>query len=65
MFWLGIGILCSIACWLALFREGVTWYKAIVWGATPILATMFLGLWGVPIGALFAAALWKLDLSRL
>ena len=64
MLWLGIGLLCSIVCWMALFREGVTWYRAIVFGATPLVATYFLGYLGIPIAALFAAAIWKIDLSR-
>jgi hypothetical protein len=61
---LAAGLVAAVFAGIALKREDVRWPFVILWGLAPVAATFFLGYWGIPIAAVFAAAMWKIDLSR-
>ena len=64
MLFLAVGLVGSLFSAWALKREEVRWYNIIVWSSPSLVAMYFLGYIGIPIAALYAAAIWKLDLSR-
>lgn len=59
------GFILLLLCLGALRTEGVSWKWAIPLSLVPMIAGFFLGIMGIIMGAMYAGALWKMDLSAM
>jgi hypothetical protein len=60
-----VGALMSLLSLWALRSEDVGWPYALPFASIPLLTGTFLGFYGMLVGVLYAASMWKLDLTAL